>query len=634
MSKKFLEQLAKKPLLCDGAMGTVLYSKGITFEKSFDVLNLTNPALVAEVHREYIEAGADIIQTNTFGANRVKLAAHRLDDQVGEINRAAVNLARRVIDASFKEVMIAGSVGPLGTYLAPLGRLQPESAFAVYKGQIEALVEAGVDLLLFETFSDLSALEQGLAAARAVDADIPIVAQVTFANDGLTPLGDTPAQVAEFLLALQPDVMGVNCSVGPARVLRSIHTLAQHLPQGTLLSAQPNAGWPHRRRERLMYPASPDYFAEYAANFIAAGVSLVGGCCGTTPDHIAKMRSVLDKPITKQSIISITEVISTDEATPTPDPLEPTGLAKKLAAGEFISSVEIHPPRGSSVAKVMATTRILQEAGVSVVNVADMPVARMRMSPWAVCHLIQSELGLETILNFPTRGRNLLRIQGDLLAAHALNIRNLFVVMGDPTTIGDYPEAFNHHDVVSTGLIRLVKHGFNARLDYAGNEISEPTNFVVGCALNLNPPKIEREINLLKKKIDSGADFAMTQVIYDPQELDTFVQRYEAVHGPLKLPLILSVLPLYNAGHAEFLHNEVPGIFIPEALRDQLRRAGDHATQTGIAMATDLILSLKDKIQGVYIMPPFQRYYLAAEIIERLQPEVAAMPALESVSRL
>ena len=619
MNNSFLERLAERPLLCDGAMGTVLYSKGVAFEKSFEDLNLTNPALVAEVHRDYIEAGADIILTNTFGANRVKLGAHRLDHKVAEINEAAVSLARRVIAASFKEVLLAGSIGPLGAYLAPLGRIQPQSAYDAFKEQITALVGTGVDLLLFETFSDLLALEQAVAAARAVDPSIPIVTQVTFANDGLTPLGDSPAKVAARLAKLQPDVIGVNCSVGPARVLHCIRALAKHLPPGTPLSAQPNAGWPQRVGERLMYPASADYFGGYVVNFVQAGVSLLGGCCGTTPDHIAKMRAVVDKPIELQTVALTESVTAPDEISIVESHLEPTSLAKKLAAGEFVTSVEIHPPKGISVAKVLAAARMLKECGVSVVNVADMPVARMRMSPWAVCHLLQSELGLETVLNFPTRGRNLLRIQGDLLAAHALNIRNLFVVMGDPTTIGDYPEAFDQYDVVSTGLIQLVKHGFNAQLDYAGKAIAQPTNFLVGAALNLRPTSVKKEISLLKKKIDCGVDFVMSQTIYDPADLIQFVEQYEAVHGKLTLPIILSILPLYNARHAEFLHNEVPGVFIPEAIRERLRKAGDEAaSEEGLALATDLIRSLKDKIQGVYIMPPFGRYFLAAEILDRI----------------
>lgn len=629
MSDLFLEQLAKKPLLFDGAMGTVLYSKGITFKVAFESLNLTQPARVAEVHRSYIEAGADIIKTNTFGANQLKLAAHQLDDRVAEVNAAAVSLARRVVDASFKDILIAGSIGPLGTTMAPLGRLKPQRAFRVYEAQIEALVEAGVDLLLFETFSDLLALEQGITAARSVAPDIPIVAQVTFTNDGLTPLGDAPVRVAETLLNLQPNAIGVNCSVGPARVLRSIKDLTQHLPPNMPIAAQPNAGWPQRVGERLMYAASADYLGDYVHLFRAAGVSILGGCCGTTPAHIAAMRAALDQPKSKIPALLDTQNVPDDEPALSLDPLEPTGLARKLSRGEFITSVEIHPPKGASAAKVMAAASMLYESGVSVVNVADYPVARMRMSAWAVCHLIQNNLGLETILNFPTRGRNLLRIQGDLLAAHALNIRNLFVVMGDPTTIGDYPEAFNHHDVVSTGLIDLVKQGFNDGVDYAGKAITQATNFVVGCALNLNPAKLEREVNLLKKKIDNGADFAMTQPVFDPQTLDTFIQAYESAHGPLNLPIILSIMPLYNERHARFLHNEVPGILIPDRLHTRMTNAGAEAEQEGLSIAKELIMSTQDKIQGVYLMPPFQRYYLAAEIIESLQPDEADLSELE-----
>lgn len=618
MNRSFLSRLAEMPLLCDGAMGTVLYSKGISFDQPFEELNLTNPARVAEVHRSYIEAGADVIKTNTFGANRLKLASYRLDQQVAEINAAAVKLARRVVEASFKDVFIAGSIGPLGTYLAPLGRLQAERAFEIYQEQITALVETGVDLLLCETFSDLAALEQAILAAKSVSESIPIVAQVTFANDGFTPLGDSPRSVAEMMMTLKPDVIGVNCSVGPAKVLQIVQNLAQYLPAETRLSALPNAGWPQQIGGRLMYPASPDYFGEYAANFVEAGVSLVGGCCGTTPEHIACMRTVLDQPISTADADRMSISSPADTRPLSVNPLEPTGLAQKLAAGEFVSSVEIHPPRGSSVAKVMASARMLQEAGASVVNVADLPVARMRMSPWAVCHLLQNDLNFETILNFPTRGRNLLRIQADLLAAHALNIRNLFVVMGDPTSIGDYPEAFNNHDVVSTGLIQLVKQGFNAGVDYAGKAIAQPTNFLVGCAVNLRPVNLMREVKLLKKKIDNGADFAMTQPIYREQDLLKFRQAYEAEYGRLILPIIISLLPLYNSRHARFLHNEIPGIEIPETFQKRMDEAGEQGEREGIAIAQELIAALRSEVQGIYLMPPFQRYYMAAEIIEGL----------------
>ncbi len=616
MTNKFLTRLEQGPLLNDGAMGTMLYAKVPGFKQCFDELNLSNPAVVAEIHRDYINAGAEMVETNTFGANRIKLAEYGLEQQVAAINTAGVELARRVVEASFKEVLIAGAVGPLGARLAPLGRIRPEAAFNAFKEQIAALISAGVDLLIFETFSDLLELEQAVAAARALGPATPIVAQITFANDGLTPLGDSPEKVAKKMAEWQVDVVGVNCSVGPARVLRSIKKLKQHLPAGTRLSAQPNAGWPQQLGGRMMYPATPDYFAEYATSFARAGVSLIGGCCGTTPTHIAQMRQALDNPPPETTIILPPR--AAEEPAYTADTLAPTLLSQKLAAGEFVSSVELHPPRGSSASKILAVGQMLQEAGATVVNVADSPVARMRMSPWAVCHLLQSELEMESILNFPTRGRNLLRIQGDLLAAHALNIRNLFVVMGDPTTIGDYPEAFNHHDVVSSGLIHLVKHKFNRGIDYADRQISQPTNFLVGCALNLNAPSPEREIKLLKKKIDNGADFAMTQPIYEVDVLDRFVALYEGHYGALKIPVLVSILPLYSIKHARFLHYEVPGISIPLEIQARMEKAGNKETQEGLAIAKELLFSIKQKAQGVYIMPPFKRYELAAELIESI----------------
>lgn len=615
----FLSRLNLSPVLCDGATGTMLHSRGAAAGQCLDELNLTNPALVAEVHRAYISAGAEVIETNTFGANRVKLAKYGLENKVAEINAAAVQLAHRVVEASFKPVYVAGAVGPLGAHLAPLGHLQPEQAFGAFKEQMSTLVEAGIDLLILETFANLKELEQAIAAARAVSPTVPLVAQVTFTNDGFTPLGDTPAAVAQLLATARVDVAGVNCSVGPARVLRSIKAVAKYLPPEIKLAAQPNAGWPHQAGGRLTYPANPDYFADYATIFAQAGVSLIGGCCGTTPEHIAKMRQALDNPRPTPAAIVAERVTGADAQTAGADTLEPTHLAQKLAAGEFVTSVEVHPPRGASPLRVLAAAQTLRDAGATVVNVADSPVARMKMSPWAVCHLIQTEVGLETVLNFPTRGRNLLRIQGDLLAAHALNIRNLFVVMGDPTTIGDYPEAFNHQDVVPTGLIELVQHKFNQGVDYSGREISQATNFLVGGALNLNADNLDKEINLLKKKIDCGANFVMTQPIYTLEVLHRFTEQYEAAHGPLTLPILVSVLPLYSVRHARFLHNEVPGIFIPQPMLDRLERAGEEqAGREGLAMARDLLFEIKEKAAGAYIMPPFKRYDYAAELLEAL----------------
>ena len=615
MTYNFLAELDNRPLLCDGAMGTTIYAKGIPFERCFDELNISHPALIGEIHRDYIQAGANVIQTNTFGANRVKLAEHGLAEVVGEINRAGVSLARRVVEASFKEVFIAGTVGSLGVRLAPLGRLSTTKAYEAFTEQITALIEAGVDLLMFDTFADLNELEQGVLAARAVSADIPIVAQVTFTEDGRTPLGMTLQKVAAQVSQFPVDVIGMNCSIGPSGVLRAIRQLGQLLPPETRLSAQPNAGWPERVGGRIIYPATPEYFGDYALAFVEAGVKLVGGCCGTTAEHIAHMRAALDNPV--QHTPQLLRLPSEDEISSGPaNVLEPTRLARRLATGEFVVTAEISPPKGVFVEEVLAGVSTLKAAGANTINVADSPRAQMRMSAWAMCYLIQNQLDLETVLHFPIRGRNILRVQGDLLAAHALNVRNIFAVMGDPTSTGEYPEASDTYDVVPTGLIKLLKQGFNQGLDHGGEPLAQPTNFVVGCALNLTPADPERELKVLRKKIDNGADFALTQPIYNVAEAQQFITRYEDEYGPWSLPIIAGVLPLYSGRHAEFLHNEVPGIIIPEDIRRQMREAGKNGAEVGVGIARDLVTQLRPWVQGIYLIPAFGRYNLAAEVIE------------------
>ncbi len=615
MTYKFLTELDNRPLLCDGAMGTMIYAKGIPFERCFDELNLSHPALIADIHRGYIEAGANVIETNTFGANRYKLAEHGLSHKVADINRAGVSLARRVVDAAFKNLFVAGTVGPLGLRLAPLGRLSSKEAHSAFVEQVSALIEAGADLLIFDTFSDLHELRQAVQAAREVSPDIPLVAHVTFTEDMRTPLGHTPQKVAELLAGLPIDVIGINCSIGPAGVLRALRTLGEFLPGQTRLSAQPNAGWPERVGERIMYPATPEYFGEYALAFIEAGARLVGGCCGTTPQHIAYMRAALDDPT--RHAPDLPRLPGDDlSAGRTVDVLGPTRLARCLSTGEFVVTAEISPPKGFSVERVLAGVSTLKSAGANTINVADSPRAHMRMSPWAVCHLIQTRLDLETVLHFPIRGRNILRVQGDLLAAHALNVRNIFAVMGDPTSIGEYPEALNEYDLVPTGLIKLLKQGFNKGLDYGGEPLAQPTNFLVGCALNLTPTDPERELKILHRKIESGADFALTQPVYNVERARAFITRYEDEYGPWPLPIIAGVLPLYNGRHAEFLHNEVPGIYIPDEYRQQMRAAGDNGAEMGVGLARDLIRQLQPFVQGVYLIPAFGRYDLAAEVIE------------------
>lgn len=620
---KFFDQIAeRKPLLSDGAMGTVLHARGASFEGCFDALNVNNPALVADIHHQYIEAGADIIQTNTFGANRYKLRRHGLEEKVIQINQAGVELARRVISASFKEVLIAGDIGPLGVHLAPFGRIQPDQARQAFFEQAAALIEAGVDLIIIETMSDLFEVKEAIQAVRQANPNIPIVASITYTRDDRTLLGDSPIKAARFLKDTGVDVIGVNCSGGPNQILRILKQMRNEVPDA-LYSVMPNAGWPEQVGGRIMYPAPPDYFGEYALSFCETGASLIGGCCGTTPQHIRAMSKALlaNSPgCTPDSVVS---VLSSPEDLAPSDP--PTQLAQKLAEHKFVVAVEMDPPRGLSTHKLIAGASLLAESGADVINVADSPMARMRMSPWAVCSLLQRQIGIETVLHFPTRGRNLLRVQGDLLAAHALGVRNVFVVMGDPTAIGDYPDAMDHYDLVPSGLIKLIKQGFNTGVDHSGAAIGQPTNFFVGCALNLLPQDPAAEIKNLKRKIKAGADFILTQPVYDSIIAREFLHTVKAAFDDLlPIPVLTGVLPLYNHRHATFLHQEVPGIVIPDIIQERMVRAGDDGPREGVKIAVEMIEELRELISGIYIMPAFSRYDYAAEIIEALRNHESA----------
>ncbi len=616
---EFRKLLEKGPVLLDGAFGTLLHGKGISIEQSFDVVNLTDPGLVAGIHRDYIDAGADIIETNTFGANCYKLAEHNRQQQVTKINQAAVAIARRVIAGSFREVLLAGSVGPLGVSLAPLGRISDKDAEDAFREQIMALVTAepaGIDLLIIETISDIKEVVAAVNAARSIDPDIPVVTQMTFTRDDRTLLGDTPYDVALRLAELDVDVVGVNCSSGPAQILRLISIMRQ-ANRDLYYSAVPNAGWPEQLQTgRVMYPATPSYFGEYARSFVAAGVNLIGGCCGTNAAHISAMREALDTPGEITRPLPEIHVISPQKPEPVAvDP--PTQLAQNLADGRFVVTVELSPPKGIANQRLLAGARMLKDAGANLLNIADSPLAQMRMSAWAAAYLIQSDVGLETVLHFPTRGRNLLRIQGDLLAAHALGIRNLFVTMGDPTRIGDFPEAMDSYDIVPTGLIQLIKEYLNKGIDKAGHTIDQPTNFVAGCALNLTASNNKQEMKLLRKKIRSGADFALTQPIFDAQEAKYFIDQYESTYEEPILPILAGIKPLYNSRNAEFLHYEVPGINIPDVYRDRMRQTSE-PQQEGIAIAQEILLELQPLVQGVYMMPAFGRYDLVADVLDVL----------------
>lgn len=602
------------PLLADGAMGTLLHARGVEPTRCFDELNLTDPERVAEIHRQYIETGAQILLTNTFGANRYKLQKHGLEDKLADINRAGVELARRVVAESGKSVLVAGDVGPLGVRLAPYGRVQLPEARAAFAEQMRAL--DGADLIVIETMTDLTETVVAVQTAKETLPHLPVVATMTFTRDDRTLLGDDPTQVARALVEAGADVIGVNCSGGPAQLLRILRQMRRAAPQARFW-VKPNAGWPEHVGGRVMYAATPEYFHDYALEFWKAGASVIGGCCGTTPDHIAAMRKALDSaPAVTVEPVRILEISRVSEVAPEP----PSELAQKLSAGKFVIAVELDPPRGLEMQKLVAAASLFKETGADVIDVADTPMARMRMSAWAVCEVIQRQVGIETTLHFPTRGRNLLRVQGDLLAAHALGIRNIFVVMGDPTAIGDYPQAADNYDLVPSGLIQLIKQGFNTGVDHAGASIGQPTSFFVGAALNLCPPDPENEIKNLKRKLKAGADFFLTQPIYDPQKAKAFLDRFAEVTGvPLDKPVLVGILPLVSVKHANFLHNEVPGIVIPEETLRRMEQARENASREGVRIALELAEQIKPWAAGVYLMPQLNRFDLIAEIIEAIK---------------
>jgi homocysteine S-methyltransferase len=607
---EFRHRVAGAPMLFDGATGTVLQGLGTGPGHSFDGLNLTAPEVVGAAHRAYVEAGADAIETNTFGANRFRLAEHGLADRVSEINAAAVAIAREA--AAPDGVWVAGSVGPLGVVLAPIGRVTATEARAAFAEQISALVDAGVDLVVIETMPSVHEVEIAAGVAREIAPDIAILAMMTFADDDRTLLGAGAAEVARALSALDVDAVGVNCSTGPNQVLRLTTAMLEVAPE-LAVAAIPNAGFPERDATgRVSYPATPEYFADYASAFVESGISIIGGCCGTSDAHIAAMRVAIDEGRPTTIALSRSAIVASVEVEPaSADP--PTALEQALVDGRFIATVEMRPPKGIATQKMIASATMLREAGADFLDIADIPLARMRMSAWAAAHLVQLHIGVETILHFPTRGRNLLRVQADLLAAHALGVRNLFVTMGDPARIGDYPDASDDYDVTSTGLIRLLKERMNAGLDQAGALLDQPTHFTIGCATSLTPTDPGREATLLGKKVGAGADFALTQPCFDADAARSFLDVYRSVGETI--PLLLGIQPLYNARNAEFLHNEVPGIRIPQRHRDRMRQAED-PTAEGVAIALEIVDELRADVQGVYIIPAFGRYDLAADILD------------------
>ena len=612
MAQPFLDRVAGGPILGDGAMGTLLNARGVDLDQCFDAVNLTNPQLVRDIHRDYINAGAELIETNTYGANRIKLDYFGLADKVREINYRALRQARDAREISGQPVLIAGAVGPLGAVLEPFGTLTPEIARGAFAEQIGALLEQGADLLMFETFGDLRELLLAIEVAHGVG-DLPIVAHMSFAEDGRTALGNTPEEVVRALLDAGVTMVGVNCSTGPQRIFKVLEAMHIAAPQARL-AAQPNAGFPMERNNRIFYPSSPEYMANYAKRMIEElGVSLVGGCCGTTPDHIRQMATALTALRPNAPALHVHVVVPPEPARIVPPSAPKTRLAQRLEAGEFVVSVEIDPPKGHNPQKCVDGARMLKEVGVEFINVADSPMARVRMGPLAMCSLIQRETGLETILHFTTRDRSLMGLQSDLLGAHALNVRNVLTLKGDPPALGNYPGTTGVFDVDTLGLVQIVA-GMNRGQDTAGNDIGVPTNFLIGVPLNQNAEDADFEIEKFRLRVAAGARFAMTQIAYDAEGLREFLRRL----GTPRVPIILGILPLQSYRQAEFLKNEVPGIAPTEEALARMKAAGPEGRKEGVRLAQELLREVRGLIDGVYIMPSFGRYEVAVEVLEAL----------------
>ena len=614
MDAAALHERTRTPLIADGGMGTSLIDTGVALDACMEALNERDPARVTSIHAAFVAAGSQLVLTNTFGANRSRLERHGLADRVAAICAAGVERAR----AAMPE-LVGGSIGPLGVRLQPYGRVDPAEAFDAYREPAAALAEAGADVLVIETQTDLRELEQAVNAARDAAPGLALLASATFTRDDRTLLGDTPEVIARRLLDLRVDALGVNCGEGPAQMLRLIRTIAP-LAAETPIIARPNAGGPTEVGGRFLYPATPEYVGEITRALLDEGAAIVGGCCGTGPAHTRAIADAVRDRGPRARVELPAPSVATDPSAATATP--PTRLQAAIAAGDLVVTVEMEPPRSFNAAQLVAAAATLRDAGATAIDVADSPMAKMRMSAWAACRLVHEQVGIETVLHFPTRGRNIVRLQGDLLGSHALGIRNLFVCVGDPVTIGDYPHGSNDVDVTATGLLQMITEHFNTGVDRAGSPIGEPTSFFAGAAASPSAPDLEREVRLLRRKVEAGARFVLTQPVYSVGPLRALREAYERATGSaLDTPVIAGVLPLVSGRHATFLHNEVPGIDIPEAVRDRMAEAGeaDQAWRTGRSMATGLAGDLRaDGAAGIYVMPQFGRYDRAAEVVEAI----------------
>ena len=612
MASDFLARIKQSPVLCDGAMGTLLYAKGIFINRSYDELNLSQPDLIRGIHHEYLQAGAEIIETNTFGGNSFRLGRHSLADKVRDINRAGVRIAREA--AKSFDVWVAGSVGPLGTRIEPLGKTSFQEARDAFRQQIEVLVEGGVDLLILETFGYLEEIHQAMLAARDVSGSLPLVAQVTIDEDGNCLDGSDPQTFVPKLVEWGADVIGCNCSVGPVAMLDAMEKVraATSLP----LAAQPNAGIPRSVDGRNIYLCSPEYMASYARKFVAAGVRLVGGCCGTTPEHIRVMKSALrvGEARGKAASKSATGSQSVPLAVPAVPLQDRSLLGAKLARGEFVTMVEIVPPKGIDIRKEVEGARFLKSVGVDAVNIPDSPRASARMSNQALSLLIQREVGIDAILHYTCRDRNVLCIQSDLLGAAAVGIRNLICITGDPPKMGNYPDATAVFDVDAIGLVNIV-HNLNRGLDLGGNPIGTGTGFVIGVGANPGLTDLDEEIRRFEYKVEAGAEYAVTQPVFDLRLLENFLKRIEHC----RIPVVAGIWPLVSVRNAEFMKNELR-VSVPDAILERMARAQtpEAARAEGVAIAREMLIAARQMAEGAQISAPQGRYSSAVDVLEAL----------------
>ncbi len=610
MASDFLSRLSRSSVLCDGAMGTLLYAHGVFINRSYDELNLSQPEMIRSVHQDYLQAGAEIIETNTFGANSYRLERHSLADKVRDINRTGAHLAREA--AKSFDVWVAGSVGPLGIRIEPLGKTSFAEARAAFREQIEALNEGGVDLLILETFGYVEELHQAIRAARDVNAKLPIVASVTVDEESNCLDGSDPETFAAKLVDWGADVIGCNCSIGPVAMLDAIERVraVTSLP----LAAQPNAGMPRSVEGRNIYLCSPEYMASYARKFVAAGVRLVGGCCGTTPDHIRVMKSALRAGEAKAARVQVAATHSSPPAFPT-HPIEKRSiLGKKLGTGEFVTMVEIVPPKGTDIGKEVEGARFLKSVGVDAINIPDSPRASARISNQALSLIVQRDVGIEAILHYTCRDRNVLCIQSDLLGASATGIRNLICITGDPPKMGNYPDATAVFDVDAIGLVNIV-HNLNHGLDIGGNPIGAGTGFVIGVGANPGLPNIDEEIRRFEYKVEAGAEYAVTQPVFDLALLENFLKRIEHC----RIPVVAGIWPLVSVRNAEFMKNELR-VSVPDAILGRIAKAStpEHARQEGVAIAREMLIAVREIVQGAQISAPMGKYSSAVDVLEAL----------------